>query len=396
MRFLAIAASLFVSLCAIPADRGTPPIAARAQILECDKNHYILLPEPCRSSVPAIQATIGYVGAVAVSPAGEVHFSAQHVIYRIDRSGALVRVAGTGAPGLSGDGGPATSAQLNFPQWYPDRVRDPIDWSELVGPLAFDARGNLFVGDALNNRVRRIGTNGVIETVLANAWLPQGVAVDRDGNLYVADGSGVLARIAPDGSITGLIGNDCGNHHLPGLCAPQGMVVDPSGRVYVADGYCRVQRVEPPYGVTTVAGRGRPDGRGWAFTCGYTGDGPADDAALEGPFAVAFDPAGNLVIADTYNHCIRRVDAAGMLTTIAGRCGVSGFDGDGGSARDAKFYQPHGVAADPAGNIYIADTENFRVRRIDANGIITTIAGNGDPGCELVPRAWGIRGCAEP
>jgi len=396
VRFLAVIVSLCASTCAIAAERATVGPPSRQQILECDKNHYIL-DEPCR--MRATEVAIGYVGAVAVSPAGEVHFSSPHVVYRIDADGFLIRVAGTGRPGLSGDGGPAVEARLNFPQWYPERENDPMDWSELLGPLAFDPDGNLYIGDAYNNRVRRIDTRGVIETVDADTWLPQGVAVGPDRNLYVSDGTGRLRRIAPDGKRTTLAGNNCGHHRAPGLCAPQGIAVDPAGNAFVADGYCRIRLVAADGSVRTFAGNDEPDGRGMAFTCGLTGDGPAATAALSWPSAVALDGLGNLVIADTYNHCIRRVDSAGMLTTIAGRCINNRSPvrlGDGGPARDAQLEAPHGVAVDAAGNIYIADTANFRVRKIDVDGIITTIAGNGEPGCEMVTHAWGLPGCATP
>src|SRR6185369_8503282 len=170
----------------------------------------------------------------AVDPLGQVHFSSPHIVYRIDSKGLLIRVAGTGSPGFSGDGGPARDAQLNFPQWYPERENDPLDWSELLGPLAFDLEGNLYVGDAYNNRVRRVDGRGFIDTV-DNTLLPQGVAVDAKRNLYVSGGLGVLRRIAPDGTTTPLTANDCGNFHAAGLCGPEGIAVGPSGSVYVAD-----------------------------------------------------------------------------------------------------------------------------------------------------------------
>jgi len=154
-RLPALAAVLAAAgLCAAAAPGvGRLESPVRHEILSCDKNHYIL-DEPC--AFPATEFPIGYVGAVAVDPLGQVHFSSPHIVYRIDSKGLLIRVAGTGSPGFSGDGGPARDAQLNFPQWYPERENDPMDWSELLGPLAFDPAGNLYIGDAYNHRVRRV------------------------------------------------------------------------------------------------------------------------------------------------------------------------------------------------------------------------------------------------
>jgi DNA-binding beta-propeller fold protein YncE len=264
----------------------------------------------------------------------------------------------------------------------------------LLGPLAFDPAGNLYIGDAYNHRVRRVDVRGFIDTVDYGGG-PQGVAVDAKGNLYVAGGWGMLHRLAPDGRVTPLAGDDCG-HLSPGLCVPEGIAVDSLGNVYVADGFCRIRLVTPEGAIKTVAGRETPDGHGWAYTCGYTGDGPAPTSALAWPFAVALDAAGNLLIADTGNHCIRKVDAERMLTTIVGTCGgAGGFGGDGGPARDALLNAPHGVAVDAAGNIYIADTENHRVRMVNVEGVISTIAGNGVRKCRTVS-VWAIEACDAP
>jgi DNA-binding beta-propeller fold protein YncE len=386
VRALSVFAVLFVSLAAVSAERARSEAPGRAALADCGKNHYILN-EPC--ALLATEVPIGYVGAVAVDPAGRVHFSSPNVVYRIDEGGYIARVAGTGRAGYAGDGGPAAEALLNFPQWYPERERDPFDWVELLGPLAFDAEGNLFIGDAYNNRVRRVDGRGVIQTVFTDTWLPQGIGVDAHGNLHVADGSGVLRRLGADGRVTPMSHNSCGAHRTLGLCAPEGIAVDETGNVFVPDIYCRVIRYGRDGGADHVAGRDSPDGRGFVFTCGYSGDGPAATAALAWPFGVAIDRAGSLFIADTYNHCVRRVDAAGMLSTIAGRCGMKGFDGDGAQARDALLNAPHGVAVDAAGTLYIADTENNRVRKVDLHGVIGTIAGNGGGGCPLVRSAYG-------
>lgn len=364
--------------------------SAYATLEPCEKNHYILT-EPC--SLSAIDVAIGTPGAVATDAQGNLYFSSPNLVFKIDRSGRLTRVAGSGEAGYSGDGGPATEALLNFPKSYPELENDPIDFSELVGPLALDAAGNLYIADAYNNRVRRVDANGVIVTVAGDAkpfdwgdrdparlWWPQGIAVDAAGRLLVSDGTGILRRIAPDGSVTTLTENDCGKHRLPGLCAPEGIAVDVHGNVHVADGYCRIRKVSGVGEVVTIAGVDTRGGHGFGWTCGYSGDGgPATSAALAWPFGVAVDADGNLFIADTYNNCIRKVDGAGVITTAAGSCGWGrGYSGDGGPATQARLNLPHGIAVGADGNLFIADTENRRLRKVTPDGLIVTVAGNGE------------------
>ena len=378
---------------------------ALADANPCDKNHYILLsPSPC--GIPATDAAIGAPGAVAADTRGNVYFSSPNIVFKVDPKGFLTRVAGNGRAGYSGDGGAATKALLSFPATYPELEHDPIDFEELIGALAIDAMGNLYIADAYNNRVRKVDSDGTITTVAGNGnrgdttedglainarfWWPQGVAVDSSGNLFIADGSGSLRRVAPDGLMTTASGrNNCGNGFLlPGLCAPEGIAVDGQGNVFVADGYCRIRKVGVDGDIKTIAGKDSvPDAHGWAYTCDYSGDGgPAINASLLGPFGVATDSIGNLFIADTYNHCVRKVDAESIITTVAGICSnywkreiSRGFAGDGGPATDAHLNTPHGVAVDAEGTIYIADTGNNRIRKVSPDGIITTIAGDGKP-----------------
>jgi sugar lactone lactonase YvrE len=353
----------------------------------------------------AIDVPIGAPGAVARDVHGDVYFTVPNQIFKVDAGGGITHVAGNITAGFAGDGGPATQALLNFPTWYPERVQDPYDFVELLGALALDAEGNLYITDAYNNRVRKVDANGIITTIAgdgergwtsdgvqaANAhfWWPQGVAMDAAGNLLIADGNGELHRVLPDGSTFRMANNDCGDFLNPGLCAPEGIAVDAAGGVYVADIYCRIRKFGGAGNDGTVAGDEHPDGSGSAYTCGYSGDGgPATSAALAFPFGVAVDALGNLYIADTYNNCIRKVDIAGVITTHAGTCSLrthsgtlirdgSGFSGDGGPATAAQLRVPHGVAVDAAGNVYIADTGNLRLRKVSPEGIITTIAGNG-------------------
>ncbi len=382
--------------------------SVRAQDEDCGKNHYILDTPVC--DVQAVDVPIGAPGAIAVTAGGDVYFSVPNLIFKVTGDGDITRIAGSITPGFAGDGGPATQALLNFPTWYPERLQDPYDFNELLAPLAMDALGNLYVGDAYNNRVRRIDAQGVITTIVGTGepsgfgvwngdgvealgtrlWWPQGVAVDASGIILIADGSGSLYRVLPDGQVFHGAVNNCGRPSDTGLCAPEGIAVDAAGAVYAADGLCRIRKFgPPPVDEITFAGDERPDNQGWAYTCGYSGDGgPANPAGLDFPFGVATDTLGNVFIADTYNHCIRKVDAAGVITTYAGMCarrsyfgwiigGGAGYSGDGGPATAALLDTPHGVAVDAAGNVYIADTGNLRVRKVTPSGVITTIAGNG-------------------
>ncbi len=294
---------------------------------------------------------------------------------------AIETVAGNGAPGYSGDGGPAAAAQ--------------IDNSYGV---AADGAGNLYIADTSNHRIRKVdASTGNISTIagtgtggyggdggLATAAQldnPYGVTPDASGNLHIADtlnhrirkvdaSTGNISTIAGTG--TGGYGGDGGLATAAQLNYPSGAALDASGNLYIADTFNdRIRKVDTAGMITTVAGTG---------TNGDSGDGgPATAAQLNQPSGVAVDGAGNLYIADAPNHRIRKVDAAGVITTIAGT-GSGGFSGDGGAATAARLNQPASVALDGSGNIYIADWFNHRVRKVDAAGVITTIAGTGSGG----------------
>ena len=223
------------------------------------------------------------------------------------------------------------------------------------------------------------GTNSDIATkaVIAN---PSSVAVDGSGNVYTAssylnqvfkiDLVGNLTVVAGDGSI-GFSG-DGGAATSASLNVPVGVAVDSSGNVFFSDlSNYRVRRVDAATGIiTTVAGNG---------TQGFGGDGgAATSASLDRPFGLAVDSSGNLFIADTNNNRVRRVDAmSGVITTVAGN-GSAGYGADGGPAIDTSVYSPQDLAVDPSGNLFIADSGNQRIRRVDAaTGIISTFAGNG-------------------
>lgn len=289
-------------------------------------------------------------------------------------------IAGTGTSGLSGDGGPATSADLHHPY-----------------DLAVDADGNVFVADSSNHRVRRIDAiSGEITTVAgttaglsgdggpavaARLHYPQSVAVDAAGNVLIADAmNGRVRRVdAPTGAITtiagGGAGGDGGQATDAALDIPHAVEVDAAGNVYIADvNDHRVRRVDAVTGViTTVAGSGTP---------GFSGDGgPAASAKLQDPLGVAVDTAGNVFIGDFSNQRVRRVDGVtGVITTVAGT-GTAGSAGDGGPANAAELNEPVGLAVDDAGNLLIAEVGSDRVRRVDLNsGVISTIAGSGTSG----------------
>jgi len=298
--------------------------------------------------------------------------------------GDISTIAGTGTGGYNGDGIAATSAKLAIP----------------FG-VAVDAAGNVFIGDAGNARVRRVdATTGVITTIAgtgtagyngdgiaatsAKLDAPWGVAVDAAGNVFIGDANNHRVRRvdATTGLITTIAGTGTAGYNGDGIVAtsaeldtPTGVAVDAAGNVFIADdnGH-RVRRVDATTGlISTLAGTG---------TAGYNGDGVAGTSAkLNGPSGVAVDAAGNVFIADVNNHRVRRVDAGtGLISTIAGT-GAFGYSGNGGAATSAKLNTPYGVSVDAVGNVFIADTGNLRVRRVDsATGLISTIAGNGTVG----------------
>jgi sugar lactone lactonase YvrE len=246
-------------------------------------------------------------------------------------------VAGSGAASFSGDGGPAAEAGLNSPTG-----------------IAFDELGNLYIPDRLNHRVRKvIVQTGIIATIAGS-----GLTGPANGGYAGDGGPATEARL-----------------NLPGDVA-----VDGSGNVYIADTYNhRIRQViTSTHAITTVAGTG---------AAGYSGDnGPAAEAELRNPAAVAVDGMGNLYIADANNNRIRNVLAAtGIITTVAGSGPIGhaagGFSGDGGPAANAQLNYPVGVAVDSMGNVYVADAYNHRIRQIRAvSGVITTVVGSGPVG----------------
>jgi hypothetical protein len=366
---------------------------------------------------------------IATDAAGNVYFSSANFVFKLDGSGNLTTVAGTGSSGFSGDGGPATSARLNLPQGvavdasgnvyiadtYNNVIRKvtaagvittvagiggtfghsgdggPATQALLDEPfaVAVDAGGDLYIADYQNSVIRKVA-NGTMTTVagnnaagysgdggvamLAELNLPRGVAVDAGGNLYIADTANSRIRKVTDGTITTVAGNgaqaysgDGGAATLAAVDQPYGVAVDSAGNLYIADTYNYVVRKVAAGVITTVAGNGNPS---------FSGDGgPATTAQLDWPGSVTVDATGNLYIADVANCRIRKV-AGGIITTVAG-AGIWGYAGDGGPATLAEMYQPSAAVLDGAGNLYIADTYNYAVRKVTPNGTITTVAGTG-------------------
>lgn len=353
---------------------------------------------------PAASAQLFYPAAVALDATGNLYIydTSNQVIRKVDTGGNISTVAGTpGTGGVAGDGGPATAAKfsLNF-----------------GGGLAVDSRGDLYIADLINCAIRKVTLSGArtISTVAgvlgqagsdgdgkaattAHLFYPTGIAFDSKGNLYIADSQNHVIRMvsAADQSIStvaGTIGQasntgDGGSPTAATLVLPYDIAVDGQGNFYIADaGDNKIRKVTvggtaaPTVGAAAVGAAAAAGGTISTFAgtgaFGYAGDGgAATSAVLLGPYGVAVDASSSVYIADTINSRIRVVRSG----TIGGFAGADHNQGDGGKATDATLYFPAGMAWDKSGNLYIADQDNYRVRKVTTDGKITTIAGNGSP-----------------
>ena len=320
----------------------------------------------------AISASLADPAGVFVDESGNIYLAdtGNHRIRKVDTSGRISTVVGNGEMGYSGDGGEAISASL----------AEPVD--VFVG-----APGDIYIVDKLNGRVRKVDSSGIISTVAGgsgdggqaiHASLdPIDVFVDGSGNIYVADGSGRVRKVDPSGIISTVAGNgiwgsggDGGPATSAQLTQPVGMFLDGAGNIYIADRYNhRIRKVDISGTISTVAGNGER---------GFSGDGEvATSASLAWPVGVFMDESGDLYIVDMDNHRIRKVDTSGTISTVAGN-GEAGFSGDGGAATSASLNNPQSVHVDGEGNFFIADGDNYRIRKVDTSGVITTVAGNGN------------------
>ena len=251
--------------------------------------------------------------------------------------------------------------------------------------VAVDSSGTVYVADYGDQRIRKISSAGVVTTLAGSGMYgfadgtgaaaqfknPEGVAVDSSGTVYVADlGNQRIRKITPAGVVTTLAGSGVagfadGTGVAAQFYAPASVAVDSSGTVYVGDTYNnRIRKITPAGVVTTLAGSGI---QGFA-------DGTGSVAQFAHPRGVVVDSAGTVYVADTSNHRIRKISSAGVVTTLAG-AGTSGF-ADGTEAA-AQFNLPFGVAVDPSGTVYVADRNNNRIRTISSAGVVTTLAGSG-------------------
>ena len=294
-------------------------------------------------------------------------------------------IAGDGTGAFAGDGSAAASAQLF----------DPFG-------LFLDGSGNLYIADQLNSRIRKVDAAGIITTVAGNGITgyvgdgtaatsaqlnhPCGVALDKDGNIYIADtGNNVIRKVTTSGTISTIAGTSIagyggdydpnstadqnGDATIAWLSQPIGLAFDAAGNLYIADSLnSRIRKINTAGIITTLAGNG---------VYGSMGDGgPATSAALYNPQGIALDSAGNLYIADTSNGLVRKVDKDGIITTVAGNRAL-GYYGDGGPATSAMLNYPKSLALDADGNLFIVDSFNSRIRVVAPDGTIRTVAGDG-------------------
>jgi sugar lactone lactonase YvrE len=333
---------------------------------------------------PALKASFNFPAGLCLDQTGNLYVADRnnHRVRRIDTSGIVTTVAGVGVPDMGGDGGPAVEAYLNYP-------------SDLV----CDGKGNLYISDRSNNRIRKVDSKGVISTIVGmglpefggdfgpatGAFLkyPFGIDLDNKGNLYIADrGNNRIRKVDTQGIITTVAGD--GTHFFSGdygpatrasLAYPTDVVVDERGNLYIADrNNNRIRRVSPLGIMTTVMGVGKYE---------YNGDNEiASETTLHLPFALELSPGGKLIIVDRNHFRVRSMDLKShAITTLAGN-GDFWFRGDGGPGTGATLDSPSGMAVNSKGHVIFSDKMHNRLRLIDEKGFIFTLAGTGNQGNE--------------
>ena len=320
-------------------------------------------------NIPATDAELYDPLGVAFDNSGNFYIADTYNnrIRKVNTAGIITTIAGNDTVGYNGNEIPATAAELNTP-----------------AGIICDHYGNIYFADAYNNRVRKIDTAGIITTVAGNGdttyngdnipavsatvYDPHAVAIDAHGNLYITDwGHHRIRKVNATGIITTIAGTgtagytgDNGVATAAEVDAPYGIVSDDTANIYFAEAYKNVVRKIDTAGIiTTFAGTGE-------ILWSSIGDnGPADSASLDNPAGLAIDGSNNIYIADAYHSRIRKVTAAtNIITTVAGSGIGGGFSGDNGPATAAKLDAPFGIAADASGNLYIADADNSRIRRV--------------------------------
>jgi M6 family metalloprotease-like protein len=333
------------------------------------------LPSPTPYTGNALQIGSWQPFGVTSDSKGNIYIASNNQVRMVHPDGSVTVIAGSGGYGFSGDGGPASKAQLYFP----------------FG-VALAADGTVYFCDTSNQRVRKVTTDGTISTVAgtgtsgysgdngpatsARLNSPYGLAIESDGSLLIADRNNHrIRRVAPDGTISTVAGTgtcsfsgDGGPASAAHLCSPSALLVDGAGNVYVADtSNYRVRMISPDGTISTVAGSGS--------SSSSKETGPATSTAIGSVSSIAMTSNGDLYIADTSVNRIRVVHN-GVVSPFAGVGNLTAA-GDGGAATSALFYRPEGLTVDPSGNLYISDNATNRVWRVAADGSISTFAGTG-------------------
>lgn len=344
----------------------------------------------------ALAALLSQTEGIAVDVLGDIYVSDadDNRVRKIAPDGTIQTMAGTGVAGFSGDGGPANAAQLSHPYG-----------------LAVDTAGNLYIADLGNARVRKVSTNGTIQTVAGGGTIapgvngdggpalsaqltaPRNVALDPDNTFYISDfGAHRVLRVSPGGILTTLAGNGTPGSAGDGTAAvlaqlnsPAGIASDSNGTLYLADSANnRIRKVfrgviSTVYNVTSPTGVALGPGVSlYIAAANYFGTPSRAVGGIASARDATVDRAGNIYV--TTGQYVRRVTTNGTVSTIAGSGADRYFGGDNGPAGAARVHAPSGIAVDDAGNWYIADTANHRIRKITAGGSITTLAGTGDAG----------------